>query len=521
MKNIMLKLVLLVLAAMLLAGCMQEPQKTEPATVPTTEAPTVLTTAPPVETTQPPVETTEPAKPEWLNEAAYLSYEEFFAEDRQYELFRYPHNEDYVHSQLCSWYIMEGNTGTEYELVLDNPIYATNATLYVCNKAQGTREMFYFSSKLHMYSLLACDGRYAYLSRQGDHPSWLVEVVRLDMATKTMETIVSAETIVDVHICGDTVMYFTQMTGDYIQICRMYLPEKKLDVLCSFEMLPALFSALERPASTFGEVTWAAITPEMQALLETELNNPDSIYRSFSGFQTELWNMEDPLHDPFAREAVRLLSGDIWFQTGVMYTYNGVYHCADGTVTKEEIVDEPLPEAAPPVLVQGDWQPLPGADIQGMPDAGKPEGEACSVILDNGFYPGNPWCYSSGTVQKLSDDIVTESVDGEDAVYCLTEGNSIIQLSWDGSIRNTLYAGGETKLEKLLYREGNLYVLEGSEILEIDVANAQYRVLIEQEGIRLMSLTNPDQEGLYFRAGGGYWAHIYWFSAEAIEETSA
>ena len=213
-----------------------------------------------------------------------------------------------------------------------------------------------------------------------------------------------------------------------------------------------------------------------------------------------------------------MLSSYISMDNQMPDRYIGTYRCADGTVSEKTVVSETVSQAPEPVAVKGDWQ-VSGANIQGTPKAEKPGETAVSLILGSGFSTGNPGCYYEGKVTRLSEDVVRETAEGADGVYCITEENTVVQLAWDGSVRNVLYDGGDTRLEQLVCREGFVYLLRGDEILEIDVAEGKYRVLIRQPGIYRMDLINPEGNGLYFRAGG-YLANIYWFESGRFDETS-
>lgn len=452
---------LLIAGLLLLTGCEQTQlpadPTTAPPTVPTT-SPTVAVTVPTAPPTTAPTTapTTEPEPPKWLRKEAHMTYEEYFAEDRQYA--RDSDDAD----QRYSWYIMEGDVGTVYDLSWEESIIGKS--LYLSDHSAGTREWYYVPENLASDGLLCCDGKYAYFIRTvRELPLRPVEIVRLDMETKTVEPIIRIDGIRARYLCGNAVLYAVCRVEDSLQVCRIYLPEARVDILCTIETEPRLFFySLHCPESTLGDVSWAIGASEL----------------------------------------------DI--------KYIESYHCADGTVTREpyqRVLPTPVPE---PELIEGEWQFI-GTELQGTPPAEGPE-NAVAVILGNGFRAGNPGYYAEGKVIRLSEDMALEAVEGTEGIFCITEENEVLQLSWDGSIRNVLYAGGEKPLGNLVYWEGFLYLTEGENILQLRVEDGASRVLIHQPGLYRMRF-DESENGLYFSGGIGK-AFIYYFGADDFYETT-
>ena len=453
---------LLLIGCLLLSGCGQTQLPSEQTTAPSAEstaaptvAPTVSTTAP---TTAPTTPATEPEPPAWLRKEAYPSYEAYFAEDREYGYFA----SQAESPQLCSWYIMDGDAGTVYDLSLENSTPPYPPSLYLTDHSTGERQWLIVPGDLFSYKLLGCDGRYAYFRRSDNLPYWQAEIARLDLETRKMEPLFQCDELLKLYLCGDAVMYFICETAGVLQLCRMYLPEARLDRLCTLDFEPGHFLySLQRPQSTLGDVTWSV------AASETEI------------------------------------------------VYRETYRCADGTVTREPFRQESLTAAPEPTLVEGEWRFI-GTELQGAPTAEMPE-NAAAVILGNGFKAGNPGYCAEGKLTRLSEDMALEAVEGAEGVFCITEENTVLQLAWDGSIRNVLYTGGEKPLGSLVYREGFLYLTEGENILQLRAEDGASRVLIHQPGLYQLRLEQED--GLYFR-GGAFKAYVYYFGADDFYETT-
>ena len=91
----------------------------------------------------------------------------------------------------------------------------------------------------------------------------------------------------------------------------------------------------------------------------------------------------------------------------------------------------------------------------------------------------------------------------ENAIYGTTEDNRILQLSYDGKVCNTLYTGTDIS-DDLVILENSIYFIDGEELLQMDMATNQYRVLVKQKYISAVNLrTQEDKTLIYFRASEG------------------
>jgi len=411
------------LIALLLASCTQIPPETQPTQQDATTVPTAAPTTAP--TTVPPTEApTDPPMPDWMREPVYPSYEELFSEDRKYESYLLA---PYGDPRPFSWFVMDGKTGIEYTLT-QGPEETDNNALYVNNTADNTSQLVLRFADPAFAKLVGCDGRYAYLVDLIRINNQLCQIRQIDLLTEKTQIVAEAKRFLDVHICGDTVLYYASYDDitKTIVICRVYLPEMKAETLCEFKSYADEFD-LEEPQSTTGDIIWGA-------------RNPDS---------------------------------------GSLEFYR--YSLSDGSISPAHDSNTQRIDTAPSTLINSPWQPLTGAEIQGTPAGGKPHRLALPRIDGEGLYPGKLYLVSEGHVTQLLDEPVIQVRDFEDAVYCVTEDNRLLQISYDGSVCNTLYHNGGKPLKILGMAGENLLILEENTLLRIDAANARFCALLSHD----------------------------------------
>lgn len=212
----------------------------------------------------------------------------------------------------------------------------------------------------------------------------------------------------DVYLCGNAVLYFSCIQEGQLQICRIYLPEQKLEVLCEPDVPAALFG-FNPPVSTLGELSWNTVIPEILAALEAELADPNSKYRyNTTVYHYDLlWEAEDPLNDVSLRTAVQILcqylsrkDGEISLGDYMICTYDP----ETGTVR----IPEPGVTAKAPELVNGEWMPLPGAEIEALPTGEEKPDNAQAAIIGDGFFPGKLYRVTDGILTALTQFPVIE-----------------------------------------------------------------------------------------------------------------
>ena len=104
-------------------------------------------------------------------------------------------------------------------------------------------------------------------------------------------------------------------------------------------------------------------------------------------------------------------------------------------------------------------------------------------------------------------------------MFYVSKDNRVLQLSYDGSVCNTLYVSDE-EITDVAYLDGYFYVLEGKKILQLNIEKGEYRVLIYQEHCeKLETVFMPGGRYLYIRATKGLSStgYVYNPSKDAIE----
>jgi len=112
---------------------------------------------------------------------------------------------------------------------------------------------------------------------------------------------------------------------------------------------------------------------------------------------------------------------------------------------------------------------------------------------------------------------------GGQGLFYVTKDNRVLQLSYDGSVCNTLYVSDE-EITDVAYLDGYFYVLEGEKILQLSLQTGKYRVLIYQEDCKMLeTVYMPEGRYLYFRATKGlsYYPHVYNPAEDRIEKWNA
>lgn len=525
--------VALIALCLLLTSCTQQPIETQSTTAPTTAPTTVPATQPtepPTEpTTEPPTEATEPIlAPElWLTDPEYPSYEEFLQQTP-------------VHNRGAtdSWMKMVNGIGVKFSL-------SKLELLTVESSMHLATYMVPNAEALIDYQAFHTDGKHVYMRSMPHKDTVSSEIIKVDLQTGSVTDQIQVDNMVTMWVADTAVLYYlTHSEGNY-HVYRIYLPEMKQDHLRSMEAPEILCMQYDQAfyKSSVGSLTWTVINPELIAVVEAEVKNPDSKFKVIDEFNfSDIWESEDPLaalHSIYLErklwsyEKLEWLYYFIQEDTGIHalldYSYDPVgdtlttrtgiiCQCDFGTGLSHDHYDPVEYEIPEPVLMDASWQALTGMDIQvQLPADSKPEG---GIMLEYCSIDGQPAKYylcENGAYKEIALDIRLKnfiSYDSEDAIYCVTEDNAIIQLSYDGSVYNTLYKS-DGVLRDILYREGTLYVQEDDAVLEIDIANGQYRVLLQQK--YLQSIVFVEEAVLYFSAGKGLSYKDYTYHLETGE----
>lgn len=492
-------------------------QPTEfPTTAPTTqptEAPTTAPTTAPTEapttapTTQPTVPTTAPTEPIlspelWAIEPEYLSYDAYFSEDREYVI-------------TNSWLISTESGSIAYSI----PGYGRD--LYVASSTHEERYMIPNQEQFAKHRYMGTDGKYAYLSNEN-------ELLKVELLTGNLVSKIEADSILNwyVTIYDGRVGYYTNNTGEELQIIRVYLPEMRQDILLTLKEPLCMFS-LGHAENNLGDLTWSTFNPEFLTVLKAELENPNSKYKSTEQLNfSDIWAMEDPLNMAH-RDPMELLSYEIQKDTNIPafieYSYNQkngtttsrtfiVDGCYFGTGTPDDHFNPIHVDLGTPTVITDSWKSLPGMVIQApLPD---------TKLEQNSYFVYTPFLSTPTKLYLRVDGIYTEILDAQLKCYpdtvdtgsgicCITQDNKVLQLSYDGSVCNTLYVSSGNIID-YAYQDGFLYVVEDDKILEIDLENYQYRTVVQHTYLSSISAEGKDK--LYFLVSEGLSSEAYTYN---------
>lgn len=450
---------------------------TAPTTTPTT-APTVPTTAPP---TEPEPQVLDPAL--WWREAQHPSYEEAIAAAPTY-----------TRSNTRSWLISEGDAGILYSLESYYP-----DGLFVSSSAHEEIYPIIDGETLSengMY-LAAADMEYAYMYSDS-------AIQKIDLLTGETLASVPCGNILSSKTTDHYMLYYAEHAGEAINICRVYLPEMKRDVLDTLEAPYSIRWEVSRSGRD-ETLSWRIITPELSELLEKELQNPDSSYKTLSIYEEKVdfssaWDDED-FWDPRHLDFSGMFLFGIQQATGIPifteYTYcltegsvttrQGIIdNCAFGTGLPHDHYNPELTRLPEYVMVNGSWQPAPGQDIRGTV-SGSVDESLFFAPYGYGTDSKKLYLVRNGRYTPYADFTLTNETVREDARYGVTDDNRLVQISHDGSLCNTLYAGKDTLVGFAFY-ENSVYFSDGDSLIELDLTTNQYRVILKQESIKEIRL---------------------------------
>jgi len=517
------KIILLLLSFVLLCSACHRAdppiaESNPTSTPPKPSQPTPETTEPTTVPTEP-----EPEIPLWyIEDPQYLSYEDFFAEDRPLTSYRY----------LNSWYIRKDDT--LHRARLDWRSEA--AQLFV--QCSSNSHLVPGCDNLTNFYLIGSDSHYAYLSSATD-------VVQVDLLTGEQKTVLTCERLIDIFLLDGVVLFYCAEDAGQWNIYQMYLPSSDVDIL--YEGIPAdtppYFFNLAARRSTQGPVSWSMLNPEMTAILRKELPNPDSIYK-ISNFMSRtepddlssIWGKMDlDSADGYNAPPYALLH-IIQTHTGI-HTWAGyTYNPADGTCEESTAIidkcwygsgyshDHSDPHEYDMTPEWNVSDPVPISDIY-LPE------EPQKMYEEDVYADHEPNCiYIEGFICQgatradvydiLFEIDLTEVKFAPDYIYGITPDNTIVQASYDGTVRNTIYTA-DGILSDLEYGCGKLYFLEDNTIMEIDIPAKTCRSLLDIPQYTYFSMYLDDANVLFFENARGLTVGMYIadFSQMTLKET--
>ncbi len=440
------------------------PTKTEPTIVPT--EPTTL----PTEPTDPPL---VQLSTDWVvAERTAIPFDERFETDISFITY------------ATSWFVqISDNTYCQYSLskakgssVLnvrqnDTVIYQT-----LCDR------------DLSSYGIVASDGQWAYLS--GDNQ--LIRANLLTGETTTLEEF-SAD-LLQWYIWGcdqDTIFIYTL---DQNYLLHYYYRDLRSDATKTMYEGTIPTTPLEdmvfyRPGSTQSPVCWRMMNPDFYEVLKKELNDPESPFRTnYNGRYSQYWENTEPfdpsIYNTFFLSLLIQEEYDIPARVEYYYDpktgeltpdYGIICDCERGSDKGHDPFDYEITKEEVPEILN-----VAPVEIPNISKLTEDQAEAALDINCSYRYYYNDMYYESiygypasqerGIYTKLADIPISQMVLTPDYVYCITLENTIIQLSYDGSVCNTIYTS-DSELDSLHYGLGYLCFIDNKTIIRIDTIN--------------------------------------------------
>ncbi len=422
----------------------------------------------------------------------------------------------------ATWYVQEPAAPLSYaDLTTKDLPYSgaqwlisgeEGATIYEIGVEAGVlqvRNALNFGDPVHTIDLpeelatavaLGGDGRVGYVATGA-------QIAAVDLRTGEVKTLVTGGQLLDAVMVSYDVIYYAAETEDQTAIFRLYIPEGKMDLIYGgIPVYPASEFRLIPPETTLGKVGWTMMNPEMMALLNQEYANPDSVYKNTSPkFDfTDIWGQPGQIdtYQPtnyLARsicQAMQEQSGILalvrcWYdpvQNEYTQELGAIDDCFTGTGLWHDHYDPEAEAPAVPVVNFGSWEDMGVAPLPQTPE------ELLAETEDQDFYTGllyaapyeRPTLYAGNPGEPLTQVLaepVTQWENSRYYLYAITDDGALMQVSLDGSIRNTLYRARYGALRDADYQCGMVFLLDGDYLVQLDLTTMRQRTLLEAEAM--------------------------------------
>ena len=301
------------------------------------------------------------------------------------------------------------------------------------------------------------------------------------------------------------------------------------------------------PETTLGKVGWTMMNPEMMALLTQEYANPDSVYKNTSPkFDfTDVWGQPGQIdtYQPtnfLARsicQAMQDQSGILalvrcWYdpvQNEYTQELGAIDDCFTGTERTHDHYDPEAEAPSAPQVNFGDWEdmgvdPLPQTREELLAETGDQDAfTGCLYAAPYErptLYAGNP----GEPLKQVLAEPVTQWENSRYYLYAITDDGALMQVSLDGSVRNTLYRARYGALRDVDYQCGMVFLLDGDYLVQLDLTTMRQRTLLEAEALvdcRYMALDELNENQVYICQSKGLHQMQYILNLETqtLEET--
>ena len=509
------------------------PASSIPATsVPTTSVPATSIPATSVPATSAPA--TEPAPPiqlstEWIADREIVPFEDRFEEDIPFITVKYSY---YLYND---YWFAPASDGTYVRYCLD--VFDNTNRLAVFRGKVKEATLIYeipVDIDLSNFRVLATDGHWAYLTGNGT-------LLKVDLTTGDYTTVLTKNkyaSLWQMRNCGvDTVCIFEVDAENNLTVFYQDFHSDAQKVLYTGALPLPITKDLnfEGPESTLGQITWEMMNPAFYEVVQTELRNPDSQFKQDTHTDySKCWTNpeENPITihtEPFLCIAIQnhyniparvkyiydIQTGELIADYGIIDScergsgdYNDHYNYENTWETPLDIIT-PNPTEIPNFTKLTEAQIAEDlADEYNAADG--------NVFLYNAFgYAKAYWRLNEldgATYTNPCDLLFREVVASPHYIYGITPENTLVQLSTDGNICNTIYASQNT-LGEICYHAGSVYFLDGNQVIRINAITGTYSAILRCDGwVRLDTWGNNDK--LYILVVQGLYDQQYFFDPD-------
>ena len=104
-------------------------------------------------------------------------------------------------------------------------------------------------------------------------------------------------------------------------------------------------------------------------------------------------------------------------------------------------------------------------------------------------------------------------------LYAITDDGALVQVSPDGSVRNTLYRARYGQLRDVDYQCGMVFLLDGDDLVQLDLTTMEQRTLLEAEAMVACQYMGENQVYICQSKGLHQTQYILNLETQTLEET--
>ncbi len=462
---------------------------------------TIATVPAPTETEPAP---TQPDLSWHIESPQYMSYEEYFAENR-------PHTE----VTMPSWqlpnvsarfpFMLAWRPKTNNDLVIRN---ANNDIIYDIPNDEAYAG----------YSIIGADGTYGYLADKSTNGT---VIHKMNLTTGDSVAIAQHSRILQIKLYENGVLYYAAVEDGKVCIYRCYLPTERTEMIYEtpvHPLSPAPWFSFS-VSSTQGTISMNGISTEMIQQLYAEFSNPESPYRPAAGFASSpstdpgrYWDNPELIQElNYSMDSVDIMMR-LQKKYNLQALWKATYSLADGSYTEDlGVVDEcwfgsGLPhdhwnpektEFIAPTVYTETPTPLSGLTAPAPEMAEQMRSETWSDSNDIFRTEQNRVKNQEGTIVGPPVAPNGSLCNTKFYSYYISDSGSIIRLSLDGTVTE-IYTAQNGMLKCLSYEKGILVFIDGDTAMALDMVYCTARRLVSHPGLGWVEWDSDGTGNVYF-----------------------